>query len=426
MKPDFPNPLLDKLRQLPSQPGVYFHKDKDGNIIYVGKAAILKNRVRQYFQGYKNKDTKTKALIREIKDVDWSTVDTEMDALFLESEMIKRYKPKWNILLMDDKSVTYVRINMKADIPHVSLTRNPEDDGADYFGPYYGQTVIKRALRALRKVFPYYTKPYTGKKNLDSDMGLNPGIEIGKSSPKEYKRNLQHLEGYLRGNRKSLIKEIEKEMKQAAKEQDFERAASLRNELFGLKGLSTKIIFSDHEFLDISNDAALLTLQKILRLKRPPKRIEGYDISHQAGENVVGSMVTFINGTAERSEYKRFKLHTQKNDDTASLAEVISRRLRHLNTWGKPDLIVLDGGVPQINKIIPILQPYNISVIARDKSGNHSKNSPVRIVVPEEGNLEIIELPRDSHVAKLISRIDEESHRFAITYHRLLNSKKIR
>ena len=110
----------------------------------------------------------------------------------------------------------------------------------------------------------------------------------------------------------------------------------------------------------------------------------------------------------------------------ASLAEVISRRLRHLNTWGKPDLIVLDGGVPQINKIIPILQPYNISVIARDKSGNHSKNSPVRIVVPEEGNLEIIELPRDSHVAKLISRIDEESHRFAITYHRLLNSKKIR
>ncbi len=425
MKPEFPNSLMTKLSQLPAQPGVYFHKDKDGNIIYVGKAAVLKNRVRQYFQGYKNKDTKTKALIREIKDVDWVTVDTEMDALFLESEMIKRYKPKWNILLMDDKSVSYVRINMKSDVPHVSLTRNPEDDGADYFGPYYGQAIIKRALRALRKVFPYYTKQYTGKKNLDSDIGLNPGIEIGKSTPEEYKRNLQHLEGYLRGNRKSLIKEIEKEMKQAAKMQDFEKATTLRNELFGLKGLSTKIIFSDHEFLDISNDAALLTLQKILRLKHPPKRIEGYDISHQAGENVVGSMVTFVNGVADRSEYKRFKLHTQKNDDTASLAEVITRRLRHLNTWGRPDLIILDGGIPQINKIKPILQPYNIPVIARDKSGIHSKNSPVKIVIVEEDNLEIIELPKDSHVAKLIARIDEESHRFAITYHRLLNSKKL-
>ena len=400
MKPDFPNPLLDKLRQLPSQPGVYFHKDKDGNIIYVGKAAILKNRVRQYFQGYKNKDAKTKALIREIKDVDFSKFNkvyfvacgTAYHACLCGAQILERATKlpvitqvasefRYNDPIIDEKTLCIYVSQSGETADTLAALRLAKSKGCTTIAiaNVLGSTILVGALVVC----------VDSSNNLDSDMGLNPGIEIGKSSPKEYKRNLQHLEGYLRGNRKSLIKEIEKEMKQAAKEQDFERAASLRNELFGLKGLSTKIIFSDHEFLDISNDAALLTLQKILRLKRPPKRIEGYDISHQAGENVVGSMVTFINGTAERSEYKRFKLHTQKNDDTASLAEVISRRLRHLNTWGKPDLIVLDGGVPQ-------------------------------------GNLEIIELPRDSHVAKLISRIDEESHRFAITYHRLLNSKKIR
>ena len=425
MKIDFPSVLLKKLKKLPAEPGVYFHKDKDGNIIYVGKAAILKNRVRQYFQGYDRKDTKTQALVREIADTDWTTVESEIDALFLESEMIKRYKPKWNILLMDDKSTTYVRIDMKSEVPYVSFTRNPDDDGADYFGPYYGQATIQRALRALRRVFPYYIKPYNGKKTLDTDLGLTPGIEIEKSTPTEYKKDLKQLESYLRGNRKAIIKEVEKAMKAAAANNDFERAASLRNELFGLKGLSTKIIFSDHEFLDISSDAALSTLQKILRLDQIPKRIEGYDISHQSGKNVVGSMVTFINGVAERKEYKRFKLHNQRNDDVHSLEEVITRRLRHLNTWGKPDLIILDGGIPQITTIKPLLDQHQITVIARDKSGVHSKNAPVKIVVPEQDSFELVALPQDSHVAKLIARIDEESHRFAVQYHRLLKSKNI-
>ena len=425
MKITFPESLMKKLKELPAKPGVYFHKDKDGNIIYVGKAAILKNRVRQYFQTYDRKDTKTQALVREIADTDWITVDSEIDALFLESEMIKRYKPKWNILLMDDKSVTYVRIDMKSEVPFISFTRNPEDDGAEYFGPYYGQATIQRALRALRRIFPYYIRPYNGKKTLDTDLGLTPGIEIGKSDSNTYKQNLKHLISYLKGNRKAIIKEVEKEMKASAKNQDFERATSLRNELFGLKGLSTKIIFSDHEFLDISSDAALSTLQKILRLDQTPKRIEGYDISHQSGKDVVGSMVTFINGVAERKEYKRFKLHNQKNDDVHSLEEVITRRLRHLNTWGKPDLIILDGGMPQITTIKPLLDQHQIPVIARDKSGDHSKNAPVKIVVAEGDNFELVALPKDSHVAKLISRIDEESHRFAIQYHRLLKSKRI-
>ena len=181
--------LKARLKELPKEPGVYFHKNREGEVIYVGKAAILRNRVRQYFQSPERKDPKTRALVAEIDYTDWIVVDTEMDALFLESEMIKRYMPKWNILLRDDKTVSYVRIDMKSEVPYVSMTRNPDDDGATYLGPYYGKTPILRSLRILRKIFPYYDKPYTGKKTLNTDLGLTPGIEVGKCTPADYKRN---------------------------------------------------------------------------------------------------------------------------------------------------------------------------------------------------------------------------------------------
>ena len=266
------------LKELPAEPGVYFHKNRAGEVIYVGKAAILKNRVRQYFQSPERKDAKTRALVAEIDYTDWIVVDTEMDALFLESEMIKRYMPKWNILLRDDKTVSYVRIDMKSEVPYVSMTRNPDDDGAEYLGPYYGKVAIQRALRILRKIFPYYDKPYTGRKTLNTDLGLTPGIEIGRMTPKEYKANLRQMISYLKGNRKKLIREIEKQMYDAAAKGDYEKAAALRNQFFGLKGINTKIVFSDKEFLDISSDQALHDLQDILGLKKTPGRIEGFDI----------------------------------------------------------------------------------------------------------------------------------------------------
>ena len=181
--------LKQKLSKLPVAPGVYFHKNAVGEIIYVGKAAVLKNRVRQYFQK-SHKDAKTEALVHEIADTDWIVVDTEMDALFLESEMIKRYMPKWNILLRDDKTVSYVRITMNEEVPYISFTRNPVDDKATYIGPFYGKLAVEKAVRILRRVFPYYIKPYAGKKTLDTDLGLTPGIEIGKTTAKDYKKNL--------------------------------------------------------------------------------------------------------------------------------------------------------------------------------------------------------------------------------------------
>lgn len=410
--------LKTKLKTLPAAPGVYFHKNASGEIIYVGKAAVLKNRVRQYFHN-SPKDSKTAALVSEIADTDWIVVDTEMDALFLESEMIKRYMPKWNILLRDNKSVSYVRIDTKSEIPYVSITRQPLGDNARYIGPFYAKGTVEKALRILRKVFPYYDKPYDGKKTLNTDLNLTPGIEIGKTTPKEYHKELNKLIRYLEGDRKKLLKDLEKDMKIASKLGNYEEAAKLRDQLFGLQELRKKIVFSDKEFLNISSDKALKELQQLLSLKEPPKRIEGYDISHISGTNAVASMVVFTNGVSDRAQYRKFKIKESKNDDYANMREVISRRLKHLNTWGRPDLILLDGSIGQINAVRDLLDAEHIPYLGRDKSGNHTKNAQVVIVVSGKR----IALPSNSHLAKLISRIDEEAHRFAITYHRLLRSK---
>ena len=417
--------LKQKLTKLPVAPGVYFHKNSAGEIIYVGKAAVLKNRVRQYFQK-SHKDVKTEALVAEIFDTDWIVVDIEMDALFLESEMIKRYMPKWNILLRDDKTVSYVRVSMGDEVPYVSFTRTPMDDKAVYVGPFYGKSAVEKAIRMLRRIFPYYNKPYTGRKTLDTDLGLTPGIEIGKCTPRDYKRNLRRLIRYLEGDRDKLIRELEKTMRDEASKGNYELAAEARDQLFGLKELKKKIVFSDKEFLDISSDQALVQLQHMLGLEKPPRRIEGYDISHQSGENTVGSMVVFINGAAARDEYRKFKIRTSRNDDLKSMREMITRRLKH-KEWDFPDLILLDGGITQVNAILPLVEPYKIPVIGRDKSGDHTRNAGVKLVVPNTSTpgVEYLEIPVSSHVARLIARIDEEAHRFAITYHSLLKRRSM-
>ena len=427
--------LREKLKTLPREPGVYFHKNAEGEVIYVGKAAVLKNRVRQYFQK-SVKDAKTEALVREIADTDWTTVETEMDALFLENEMIKRYKPKWNILLRDDKTVSYVRIDMKSEVPHVAMTRQPMGDGAKYIGPFYAKRTVMEALRILRRVFPYYDRPYTGKKTLNTDLGLTPGIEVGKSTSKEYKAGLRKLIRYLEGDRQKLIRELKKEMDRASRELDFETAAKLRNQYFGLMGLKKKIVFSDKEYLDISSDKALAQLQEILGLPEPPRRIEGYDISHNQGQDVVASMVVFVNGAADRSEYRKFKMRRQKNDDFRNMREVLERRLKH-KEWDYPDLILIDGGEPQLRAVREVLEPAGIAYVGIAKefdriivpcggAGDDSESSKFREVANSGGaEFREVAVAANSHVVKLLERVRDESHRFAITYHRLLQRKRM-
>lgn len=348
--------LQAKLKTLPNTPGVYFHKDKKGKVIYVGKAAVLKNRVRQYFQASRNRDAKTEALVAEIADTEWIEVESEVDALFLEAEMIRRYLPPYNILLRDDKSLQYVRIDHKSDYPTVVFTRRPLDDGAEYYGPYVNAWAVKRALKYLRRIFPYAIKRQEGTlgSTLYQQIGLDPGVDSGKTTLKEYRANLSKLGQYLRGNRVAITKELEKDMKVAAKEHDFEKAAKLRNQLFAIKSLNKQIIFSDREFLDISKDRGLAGLADLLGLDKPPRRIEGFDISHMSGTDVVASMVVFTNGIPDKTNYRKFKLKVQRNNDFASMNEVLGRRLSEKNrkSWGVPSLFLIDGGKGQLASAI--------------------------------------------------------------------------
>ena len=354
-------PLEEKLKTLPTSPGVYFHKSASGEVIYVGKAAVLKNRVRQYFQDSRGRDNKTMALVAEIADTDWIETESEVDALFLESEMVKRYMPRYNVLLRDDKSQLYVRIDMKSEWPVVGFTRNPADDGAEYIGPFYNGFALKKALRYLRRVFPYLTRQRRpGQSKLDEDLGLSPRLSDGSEV---YKANLRTLMSYIKGNRKAIARELEREMKAAAAEHNFETAARLRNRLRAMQELQRRVMFGDKEFLDISKDKALADLAKLLGLANIPTRIEGYDISHQGGQNVVASIVVFTNGASDRAEYRKFKV-SEKNDDTGNMHDVIFRRLgeRNLKSWGMPDLLLIDGGKGQLAAAVRARDERGINV----------------------------------------------------------------
>jgi excinuclease ABC subunit C len=415
------NNLEKKLKQLPNSPGVYFYKSKSGEIIYIGKAAVLKNRVRQYFQKARVSDAKTDALVAEIADIDWTETETELDALFLESEMVKRYKPRYNILLRDDKSYVFVRIDMNNPYPHVSFTRQPQDDNAQYFGPYYAGWAVKKALRYLRRVFPYSTHAVMPRRVcLQYHIGLCPGVEEQKINSREYKKILKKLIRYLKGERKQVMKEIEREMKKAAKEQRFEDAARLRNQLRNLHELQRQIIFRDREFMDISKDFALSELKNLLDLPEIPKRIEGYDISHMSGTNNVASMVVATNGLADKSQYRKFKMQLPGNNDFGHMKETLSRRFSKRNeSWPRPELILIDGGKGQVNAVLEALREKEIDIPLIGLA----KRLETIIIPRENEELEELVLPQNSHLVKLLQRIRDESHRFAVSYHSNLKRK---
>lgn len=470
-----------KLDNLPSSPGVYFHKNAAGEIIYIGKAANLRNRVRQYFQKSRVRDPKTDLLVAEIADIDWTEVESEVDALFLEAEMVRRYMPPYNILLRDDKSLSYVRIDYKSDYPTVTFIRRPMDDSAQYFGPYISSFEVKKALRYLRRAFPYaISKPINQKRaGLHYHLGLDPGLEDGRTTLADYRANLRKLMEYLRGNRAVLIRDIEREMKRAAKTKDFETAAKLRNQLFSLQALNRQVLFSDREMLDASKDEALVELASLLQLYenesqvthayevqgaaeqqteaytqygegaaqaatpqftarsggvsgsagqqarplRKLRRIEGFDVSHIQGTDTVASMVVFINGVPSKTDYRKFKMHLLGNDDYGHMREAVTRRFRdeNIKKWRMPDVVLIDGGKGQLRAALDAFSSLELPEIAF--VGLAKRHEDI-IVKSTTGKFSTIQLSERSHLVKLLQRIRDESHRFAVSYHTSLRGKR--
>jgi len=437
--------LEKKIGELPKSPGVYFHKSANGEIIYVGKAARLNNRVRQYFQTSRSRDPKTEALVAEIADVDWMEVDSEIEALFLEAEMIRRYLPRYNILLRDDKALSYIRIDYDSDYPTVTTTRRPLDDGARYFGPYFSTQAVRQSLKLLRRAFPFAARRQAGQKraSLHYHLGLDPGLEEGKTSLEDYRANLRKLIAVIQGRRKTIDREIERDMKRAARNSDFETAAKLRNQLFALRGLNKQVVFSDKEFLDISKDHALNELVNLLSMTKFPHRIEGYDISHQQGSDVVASMVVFTNGVSDKAQYRKFKTKINKNDDFYNMNETVKRRLaeRNRKAWGLPGLVLIDGGKGQLDAAIKARDELSCSqipfiglakreeqiVLHKTKSGvtlNELSLHQLGGFAAASEDFILLNLPHNTNLVKLLQRIRDESHRFAVSYHSVLKTKR--
>lgn len=421
-----PKHLQTRLNELPDNPGVYLYKDDSGHIIYVGKASILKRRVRSYFTK-KHTDIKTPILVKNIASIDWIVTESEVEALFLEAELIKRYKPLYNVRDKDDKNFSYVKVTMQEDFPKVTVVRRPADDKSKYYGPFVSSSMVREALRYLRRIFPYFSNSRMVQSSaLEHQIGVAPKPDISRE---EYRTNIRRLSLVLEGKSTKLVRELEKAMSTAAKNQKYEEAANLRDQYMALKGLARKSIFGAQEEFDITTDQALTGLAERLGLPTVPRRIECYDISNFQGGDAVSSMVVFINGAPAQREYRKFKMRSKGPNDFAMMAETMRRRFSGRHTdWPNPNLIIIDGGKGQLAAATAVLDELKIQIPTVGLAKRHEEivqrlsdvnavaqvgNSEMR----EDGEFRIIALDHKSKTLQLLQRVRDEAHRFAVTYH---------
>lgn len=543
--------LKEKARTLPYAPGVYIMRDKTDKVIYVGKAKKLKNRVSQYFQDTASHSPKTRIMVSKIHHFDVIVAASEFEALVLECSLIKRYMPKYNILLKDDKGYPYLRLNMKDIYPKLELVSRLAEDGADYYGPYGGRSVTHDVMEAIRLTLklPGCNKQFPrdiGKERpcLNYHMNQCAGWCLESKPCSEYRETILQARELLRGNYKEVADQIRAQMLLAAENLEFELAASLRDRLNAVDNLGQKqlvtaltladtdvvgygetearacfavlhfsggnLLDKDYEVFGKPDDkqeavssllkqyylsrglapkrvllpfeledselfsllleqqlgrkpkihipqrgdnvrlvelacrnafeeaqrvtgkeervsATLTLLGKILDMEAPG-RIESYDISNIAGTDIVASMVVFQDGKPKKSEYKRFKLEGLENqDDYASMHQIIKRRFGHYQVGDAgfaetPDLLLIDGGIAHANTALQALQELGLQfpVFGMVKDNRHRTRA---LVTPEGKEIQIDHNPG---IFSLIGSIQEETHRFAVTYHRKLRSKRLR
>jgi excinuclease ABC subunit C len=403
-----------EIKNFPDVPGVYLMKDKEDQVIYVGKALSLKKRVRSYF--LKNQTSfKTQIMMGYVHHIDFIRMASEHDALISEARFIKQYKPRFNISLKDDKSFPYIKIT-REDIPRVFIGRKKKEHEAfDYFGPYTSAKLLRRALAMLRKSFPFCTcRRFPKKVCLNYHMGLCAGPYQKKISRQEYGKIIKGLEYFLLKKDDDLIEELSRQMRAAVTQERFEDAARLRDQLEALSLLVSLKKIDARKVLSVSDDF------KALGLRNEPMSIEAFDISNIGGQLAVGSMVSFLNGVPDKSRYRRFKIKTVAGaDDYAMISEVVRRRYARLIKENKqmPDLIVIDGGPGQLGAGYSVLKELklDVAIIAI------AKREELIYTVKHKN---AIKLTRDSKVLRLIQSLRDEAHRFALKYHHFLRARK--
>ncbi len=465
--------LKNKIAKLPTSPGVYIFKDKTGEILYVGKATSLKDRVSSYFQNSgKGYARPIEIMIDEVVDLETRKTDTVLEAYILEQELIKKIQPKYNAMGKDDKSFSYVVVTKeefprfviarKTDLENVAVIARKPSTLADklrvrsnlaiqsaklntktnelnheiaavvssaklprndvkIYGPYTSKKQIEIALKILRKIFPYHNKPQQTEKGcLDHQIGLCPGPYAGEISKYDYVKNIRGIKMILEGKKRNLLTKMKKEMAVAAEKEDFEKAAKLRNQIFALQHVQDLALISDSQPLPLPRRQAgsppLGTGEEAMgRIFR----VEGYDISNISGQYAVGSMVVFDGNVVEmqdlaslqpnKNEYRKFKIKTVQGANDVAMMEEALTR-RFKNAWARPNVILLDGGAGHLNIARRVLRRLHLDIpILAVAKGPTRKKLDLRTFGT------VPEIPEN-----IITQIRDEAHRFAIGYHRKL------
>lgn len=404
--------IAKKIKLMPDSAGVYLMKDAAAQVIYIGKAKSLKKRLNSYLGCQLS--AKTAAMLSKVSNIDYIVTPSESLALILESGLIHKYKPRYNISLRDDKSFPFVKITSE-EFPAVYITRKKETDASRYLGPYTNVKLLRKALKIIRQQFPYRScKRLPKKPCIYYRLKLSPAPCIAKITKKEYAKTIGYISLLLQGNTQALIKYLSQEMFEKAKERKFEEAAKIRDKIQALSSIGMHAPA-------VGSQAELEGLKNLLKMKTLPERIEAFDISSLRGKEATGSMVSFYKGSADKNNYRRFRIKTVSAiDDYQMLAEVVRRRYTRLlkEKLPFPDAIIIDGGKGHLLTAQRQLQALGIELplisIAKDKENIYIKASPAAVSFKE-----------DTPALNLIRRIRDEAHRFAVSYHHLLRRKKI-
>jgi excinuclease ABC subunit C len=427
--------LAEKARQLPKAPGVYLMKDDKGRVIYVGKSASLRDRVCSYFQVSTRLEPRKAGLLDEVTDFDCVETETEVEALLAENRLIKDIQPKYNARLTDDKTFPYLMLTTDEPFPGVYVTRQPRSTGVKLYGPFTSVYQLKEAVQHLQRAFKFRTCHLDIRQDDPNRRFFRPCLLYAinqctapcadKISRSDYLEDVQRLVRFLEGKRAVVLRELRQEMQQASEALQFERAAALRDEIRALESLGHRAAKGQEQFWQpeafvTAPQEGVAALQEVLGQPEPPRIIEGIDIAHLQGGEMVGSKVCFIDGVPFKDGYRRYRIkHGQGNNDYLSIQEVVSRRYREAGQNNElfPDVILIDGGLGQLHaaleafKDMDVRPPMVISLAKKEE------------LIYVQARSEPLRLPRNHLALKLLQYVRDESHRFAQHYHHILRRK---
>lgn len=430
--------IREMIKEFPTGPGLYFMKDANGTVLYVGKAGNLRSRAGSYFQPSadieSSRGPKIVEMLKKVEEVDFLETPSEVDAVLQEARLIKDIRPPYNSDLTDDKTFPYLEITIRDEYPGAYITRTPKQK-SKLFGPFAGVSDLRGALVVLQKIFKFRTCGLDIRESDEKRKFFRPCILYNIKqctapcadyiNKKDYRKSIADLVKFLNSKRMTVLRELNKQMEEAAKSRDYEAAAMYRDRIRLIENLDKRGSLEENvqpEVFFTDPTDALVKMQKLINSSNQIRIIEGFDIAHIGGNETVGSLVKFIDGKPFKAAYRRYKIKTVSGiDDYACLKEVLMRRFFHAaageELW--PDLVLIDGGIGQLHaaedafKELKVTPPKVVSLAKKEE------------IIYVSGKDEPLKLPATNSAKKLLQYVRDEAHRFAQHYHHILRRKKM-